>query len=58
MITSAKHPVYAASIANLPIYNPITRAWARWQLYCAIMISAGPILFTIFAKDHDEMEER
>ena len=52
MITSANHPVYAAAIAKLPIYNSITRAWARWQPYCAIMISAGPMFLTMVAKDY------
>ncbi|KAJ6105049.1 hypothetical protein N7486_003738 [Penicillium sp. IBT 16267x] len=52
MITSARHPVYAAAIAKLPTYNYITRAWARWQPHSAIMISAGPLFLTLIIKDY------
>ena len=52
MITSAKHPVYAAAIAALPAFNSITRVWAGWQPYCAIMISAGPMFLTLVVKDY------
>lgn len=52
MITSARHPVYAAAIAKLAVYNSFTRAWARWQPYCAIMISAGPMFLTMVVKDY------
>jgi mannosyltransferase OCH1-like enzyme len=52
LITSARHPVYAAAVTKLPVYNSITRAWARWQPYCAIMISAGPMFLTMVAKDY------
>ncbi|KAJ6126325.1 hypothetical protein N7523_001937 [Penicillium sp. IBT 18751x] len=52
MMTSARHPVYEAAISKLPIYNSITRAWAQWQPYCAIMISAGPMFLTMVAMDY------
>lgn len=52
MITSPRHPVFAAAISKLPVYNSITRAWARWQPYCAIMISAGPMFLTMVIKDY------
>jgi mannosyltransferase OCH1-like enzyme len=52
MIASAKHPVYAAALDKLPVYNSITRAWARWQPYCAIMVSAGPMFLTMVVKDY------
>ncbi|KAJ5761202.1 hypothetical protein N7520_008358 [Penicillium odoratum] len=52
MITSAKHPIYAAAIAKLPAYNDFSRTWARWQPYCAIMISAGPMFLTMVVKDY------
>lgn len=52
MISSARHPVYAAAIAKLPVYNAITRVWARWQPYCAIMISAGPMFLTMVVTDY------
>ncbi|KAJ5157385.1 uncharacterized protein N7482_008485 [Penicillium canariense] len=52
MITSARHPVYAAAIAKLPISNSLTRAWAQWQPYCAIMMSAGPMFLTMVAMDY------
>jgi Mannosyltransferase OCH1 and related enzymes len=52
MITSPRHPVYAAAIAKLPIYNSISHAWARWQPYTAIMISSGPMFLTLVAKDY------
>ncbi|KAJ5771849.1 hypothetical protein N7520_002378 [Penicillium odoratum] len=52
MITSARHPVYAAAIEKLPIYNSMTRAWARWQPYSVIMVSAGPMFLTMVVKDY------
>ncbi|KAJ5453416.1 uncharacterized protein N7458_004372 [Penicillium daleae] len=52
LVTSARHPVYAAAIAKLPLFNAITRPWARLQPYCAIMISAGPMFLTMVAKDY------
>lgn len=52
MITSPRHPIYAAAIAKLPAYNSMTRAWARWQPYTAIMISAGPMFLTFVVKDY------
>lgn len=52
MITSARHPAYAAAIARLPAFNAITWFWAAWQPYCAIMISAGPMFLTMVTKDY------
>jgi mannosyltransferase OCH1-like enzyme len=52
MITSARHPLYAKAIAKLPIYHAITRLWARWQPYSAIMISAGPMFLTLVIKEY------
>lgn len=52
MITSARHPVYAAAIAKLPVSHAITRLWARWQPYSAIMISAGPMFLTLVIKEY------
>lgn len=52
MIASARHPAYATAIAKLPVYNAITRIWARWQPYCAIMISAGPMFLTMVVMDY------
>lgn len=52
MIASARHPVYAAAIAKLPLYNSITHAWARWQPYSAIMMSSGPMFLSLVAKDY------
>lgn len=52
MIVSARHPVYAAAIAKLPIFHEITHLWARWQPYSAIMISAGPMFLTLVIKEY------
>ncbi|KAJ6045006.1 uncharacterized protein N7446_003207 [Penicillium canescens] len=52
MITSARHPIYAKAIAKLPIFYAITHLWARWQPYCAIMISAGPMFLTLVIKEY------
>lgn len=52
MITSARHPVYAAAIAKLPVFHRITRLWAKLEPYCAIMASAGPFFFTLVVKDY------
>ncbi|CAK7206812.1 CSG1/SUR1-like protein [Sporothrix eucalyptigena] len=52
MITSARHPAYAAAIAKLPMYNALTHFWARWQPYAVIMISAGPMFLTMVVKDY------
>jgi mannosyltransferase OCH1-like enzyme len=52
MVASARHPIYASAISNLPAYNAITRGWARLQPYCAIMISAGPLFLTMVVKDY------
>ena len=52
MITSARHPAYAAAIRKLPMYNAITHFWARWQPYAVIMISAGPMFLTMVVKDY------
>lgn len=52
MITSARHPIYAAAIAKLPIFHAITRLWARWEPHCAIMISAGPMFLTLVIKNY------
>lgn len=47
MVTSARHPIYAAAINKLPISYATTRFWARWQPYCAVMISSGPMFLTL-----------
>ena len=47
MMTTAHHPIYASAIAKLPIIHATTRTWARWQPYCTIMISAGPMFLTL-----------
>lgn len=52
MISSARHPVYAAAIAKLPVFHRITRLWAKIEPYCAIMASAGPFFLTLVAKDY------
>ncbi|OQD79184.1 hypothetical protein PENANT_c058G06362 [Penicillium antarcticum] len=52
LITSANHPTYAAAITQLPVFNAITRVWARWQPHCAIMISAGPLFLTMVVKQY------
>ncbi|KAI1828828.1 CAZyme family GT32 [Penicillium roqueforti] len=52
MIVSARHPVYAAAIARLPISHEMTRLWAQWQPYSAIMISAGPMFLTLVIKEY------
>lgn len=52
LVTSARHPVYASAIAQLPVFNAITRAWARLQPHCAIMISAGPMFLTMAVKKY------
>jgi mannosyltransferase OCH1-like enzyme len=52
LITSARHPVYTAAIAELSRFNALTRVWARWQPHCAIMISAGPMFLTMVVKDY------
>lgn len=52
LVASARHPVYAAAIAQLPVFNAITRTWARLQPHCAIMISAGPMFLTMVVKDY------
>ena len=52
MITSARHPAFAAAISKLPIFYDITRPWARLQPYCNIMIAAGPFFITWVVKDY------
>ncbi|KAJ5646497.1 hypothetical protein N7490_002869 [Penicillium lividum] len=52
LVTSARHPVYAAAIAQLPISHSITRAWAHFQPHSAIMISAGPMFLTMVVKNY------
>jgi mannosyltransferase OCH1-like enzyme len=52
LITSAHHPAYATAITQLPVFNAITRVWARWQPHCAIMTSAGPLFLTMVLKGH------
>ena len=52
MVSSARHPAYAAAIAKLPLFNAITHFWAPWQPYTAIMISAGPMFLTLVVKDY------
>lgn len=47
MITSARHPVYASVIAQLPTFYKITRFWARLQPYANIMMSSGPLFLTL-----------
>lgn len=52
MISSARHPAYRAAVDKLPFFNTITKLWARWQPYCSIMISAGPMFLTMVLKDY------
>lgn len=52
MISSPRHPLFTAAISKLLAYNEVTRLWARWQPYCAIMISAGPMFLTMAIKNY------
>lgn len=54
MITSARHPVFATAISKIAAYSRFTQPWARWQPYCAIMISAGPLFITMAIKNYLE----
>ena len=52
LISSPRHPVFKAAIYELLMYNDITRLWAPWMPYVAIMISAGPFFLTMVAKNY------
>ncbi|CAM1502435.1 Fc.00g044190.m01.CDS01 [Cosmosporella sp. VM-42] len=52
MISSARHPAFAAAIAKLPHFYGITRLWARMLPYGAIMISSGPFFLSLVLKNY------
>lgn len=52
IISTAKHPAFAAAIGRLPYFHHLTRWWARWQPHCSIMISAGPFFITWILKGY------
>ncbi|CAI7576452.1 unnamed protein product [Penicillium pancosmium] len=52
LVASPKHPIYKLAISKLPVFHSITRSWARFQPYCAIMISAGPLFLTMVVKEY------
>ncbi|KAL6855651.1 nucleotide-diphospho-sugar transferase [Trichoderma novae-zelandiae] len=52
MITTARHPAYAAAVAKLPIFYDITRFWAELQPYANIMMSSGPLFLSLVVKDY------
>lgn len=52
MISSQHHPLFAGAISQLLYYDGITRWWAAWMPYCAIMISAGPFFITAVIKNY------
>ncbi|EEU35805.1 uncharacterized protein NECHADRAFT_55741 [Fusarium vanettenii 77-13-4] len=52
MISSVRHPAFAAAISQLPGFHRITRLWARLQPYCAIMISSGPLFLSLVVEDY------
>ncbi|KAH7142680.1 family 32 glycosyltransferase [Dactylonectria estremocensis] len=52
MVSSAKHPAFAAAIAKLPLFYKITWLWARLQPYSAIMLSSGPLFISLALEDY------
>jgi mannosyltransferase OCH1-like enzyme len=52
MVSSARHPAFAAAITRLPSFHEKTRFWARLQPYTAIMLSSGPLFLTLAVKDY------
>ncbi|KAF4983101.1 hypothetical protein FZEAL_1411 [Fusarium zealandicum] len=52
MITSPRHPVFEAALANILRYNDITKGWGPWLPYGAIMIAAGPLFITMVIKNY------
>lgn len=52
MITTARHPAYAAAVSKLPLFYDITRFWAEIQPYANIMMSSGPLFLSLVVKDY------
>ncbi|KAK7415063.1 CSG1/SUR1-like protein [Neonectria punicea] len=52
MITSAGHPLFTAVLSKLLYYNDITKLWARWLPYGAIMIGSGPFFVSMVIKNY------
>lgn len=52
LISSARHPIYAAAISRLPAFYEITRLWARLLPYGAIMVTSGPFFLTLMVKNY------
>ncbi|KAJ9143685.1 Mannosyl phosphorylinositol ceramide synthase sur1 [Pleurostoma richardsiae] len=52
MISSPRHPLFAATISKLLPWYDFTHLWARLQPYCAIMISSGPFFLTMAIKNY------
>ncbi|KAF4978652.1 hypothetical protein FDECE_18177, partial [Fusarium decemcellulare] len=52
MISSPHHPLFTRALKKLVLYNDITKYWARFQPYGAIMITAGPLFITMAIKDY------
>lgn len=52
MISSARHPAFAAAIFQLPGFHRVTRLWAHLLPYCAIMISSGPLFLSLVVEDY------
>lgn len=52
MISSARHPVFAATIAKLPSFYAITRVWGKFLPYVAIMTTTGPFFLTLVVEGY------
>lgn len=52
MISTARHPAYAAAVSKLPFFYDITRFWAEIQPYANIMMSSGPLFLSLVVKDY------
>ncbi|KAL7793751.1 glycosyltransferase family 32 protein [Trichoderma ceciliae] len=52
MISTARHPAYAAAVSKLPFFYDITRFWAELQPYANIMMSSGPLFLSLVVKDY------
>ncbi|KAM5380088.1 hypothetical protein ACJZ2D_003735 [Fusarium nematophilum] len=52
MISSARHPLFTATISNLLFFNGITRFWSALLPHAAIMVSAGPFFLTMSIKHY------
>jgi mannosyltransferase OCH1-like enzyme len=52
MISTARHPAFGEALLQLPKFFRLTRPWAAWMPYAAIMISSGPLFLSLVLKDY------